>query len=159
MLVLFTDTDTDITPAEAKEFGYHLISMPYSIDGETTYPYEDFETFDAHAFYDQLRAGALPNTSAISTQRYTDYFEPIFKNLFDVEVCFRASSKTRLVRAADIVANHWYHCAVSNQGYIEPKANAFIYVLPGNYASSFDLRKEYEPRPWIPERNAPRAVA
>ena len=61
MLVLFTDTDTDITPAEAKEFGYHLISMPYSIDGETTYPYEDFEVFDAHAFYDKLRAGALPN--------------------------------------------------------------------------------------------------
>ena len=79
MLVLFTDTDTDATPAEAKEFGYHLISMPYSIDGETTYPYEDFETFDPHAFYDKLRAGALPNTSAISTRRYIDYFEPVFK--------------------------------------------------------------------------------
>ena len=79
MLVLFTDTDTDITPAEAKEFGYHLISMPYSIDGVTTYPYEDFDEFDAHAFYDKLRDGALPNTSAISEQRYKDYFEPIFK--------------------------------------------------------------------------------
>ena len=84
MLVLFTDTDTDITPAEAKEFGYHLISMPYSIDGETTYPYEDFETFDAHAFYDKLRAGALPNTSAISTKKYRDYFEPFFKNGDDI---------------------------------------------------------------------------
>ena len=79
MLVLFTDTDTDITPAQAKEFGYHLISMPYSIDGVTTYPYEDFEVFDAHAFYDQLRAGVLPNTSAISTQKYKDYFEPFFQ--------------------------------------------------------------------------------
>ena len=79
MLVLFTDTDTDITPAEAKEFGYHLISMPYSIDGVTTYPYEDFDEFDARAFYDKLRGGALPNTSAISSQRYRDYFEPFFK--------------------------------------------------------------------------------
>ena len=79
MLVLFTDTDTEITPAEAKEFGYHLISMPYSIDGVTTYPYEDFDEFDAHAFYDQLRGGVLPNTSAISTQRYKEYFEPHFK--------------------------------------------------------------------------------
>ena len=76
MLVLFTDTDTDITPEVAREYGYHLISMPYSIDGNTVYPYEDFETFDAHAFYDTLRDGALPNTSAISTQRYIDYFEP-----------------------------------------------------------------------------------
>ena len=79
MLVLFTDTDTDITPVQAKEFGYQLISMPYSIDGVTTYPYEDFDVFDAHAFYDQLRGGVLPNTSAISTQRYKDYFEPHFQ--------------------------------------------------------------------------------
>ena len=79
MLVLFTDTDTDITPAQAREFGYRLISMPYSIDGETVYPYEDFEEFDSHAFYDKLRGGVLPNTSAISAQRYKDYFEPVFK--------------------------------------------------------------------------------
>lgn len=84
MLVLFTDTDTDLTPEAAKEFGYHLISMPYSIDGETVYPYEDFETFDAHAFYDRLRGGVLPNTSAISEQRYIDYFEPFLKNGDDI---------------------------------------------------------------------------
>ena len=35
MLTLFTDTDTDFTPEVAKEYGYHLISMPYSIDGKT----------------------------------------------------------------------------------------------------------------------------
>ena len=84
MLVLFTDTDTDITPAVAKEYGYHLISMPYSIDGETVYPYEDFEVFDAHAFYDRLRGGVLPNTSAISEQRYLDYFEPILARGDDI---------------------------------------------------------------------------
>ena len=77
MLVLFTDTDTDITPAVAAEYGYHLISMPYSIDSETVYPYEDFEVFDAHAFYDRLRGGVLPNTSAIAEERYIDYFEPV----------------------------------------------------------------------------------
>ena len=84
MFQLFTDTDTDITPAEAKEFGYHLISMPYAIDGVTTYPYEDFEVFDAHAFYDQLRGGVLPKTSASSTQKYKDYFEPVFENGDDI---------------------------------------------------------------------------
>ena len=84
MLVLFTDTDTDLTPAKAKEFGYHMISMPYSIDSETTYPYEDFEAFDAHAFYDRLRAGVLPNTSAISEQSYKDYFEPFFAQGDDI---------------------------------------------------------------------------
>ena len=47
MLRLFTDTDCDITPADAAEYGYTLISMPYAIDGKTVYPYEDFDTFDA----------------------------------------------------------------------------------------------------------------
>lgn len=84
MLVIFTDTDTDLTPQKAKEFGYHMISMPYSIDSQTTYPYEDFEEFDAHAFYDKLRAGALPNTSAIPEQSYIDYFEPYFAQGDDI---------------------------------------------------------------------------
>ena len=84
MLVLFTDTDTDITPEQAKKYGYHLISMPYAIDGENVFPYEDFDEFDAHAFYDQLRAGVMPTTSAISKQRYIDYFEPVLKNGDDI---------------------------------------------------------------------------
>lgn len=78
MFILFTDTDTDITPALAKEYGYKIISMPYSIDGVTTYPYVDYEVFDSHAFYEKLRGGALPNTSAISAESYRNYFEPEF---------------------------------------------------------------------------------
>ena len=74
MLKIYTDTDTDITPVIAAEYGYKLISMPYSIDTKTTYPYVDFETFDAHAFYDVLRGGVLPTTSAISKDQYLNYF-------------------------------------------------------------------------------------
>ena len=78
MLVLFTDTDTDITPEVAAKYNYNLISMPYSIDSKTTYPYVDFDVFDAKAFYDGLRKGNLPNTSAIPIERYVEYFEPHF---------------------------------------------------------------------------------
>ena len=78
MLKIYTDTDTDITPALAAEYGYKLISMPYSIDAHTTYPYVDFDSFDAHAFYDRLRNGVLPTTSAISQEQYIRYFEEDF---------------------------------------------------------------------------------
>ena len=74
MLKIYTDTDTDMTPALAAEYGYTLISMPYSIDAKTTYPYVDFDNFDAHAFYDTLRGGVLPTTSAISKEQYINYF-------------------------------------------------------------------------------------
>ena len=74
MLKIYTDSDTDFYPALCAEYGYKLISMPYSIDAKTTYPYVDFETFDAHAFYDTLRGGVLPTTSAISKEQYMNYF-------------------------------------------------------------------------------------
>ena len=79
MLKIYTDTDTDFFPAIAAEYGYKLISMPYSIDAKTTYPYVDFQTFDAHAFYDVLRGGVLPTTSAISKEQYLNYFVEDFE--------------------------------------------------------------------------------
>lgn len=84
MLKLFADTDCDVTPEIADLYGYSLISMPYSIDGVTTYPYVDFEKFDSRGFYDTLRGGVIPNTSAISRERYYEIFEPYYKNGDDI---------------------------------------------------------------------------
>ena len=84
MYTLFTDTDTDITPEIAKRYGYKLISMPYTIEGQEVYPYVDFDKFDYHAFYNRLRKGVIPTTSALSPVNYIDYFEPEFKKGLDV---------------------------------------------------------------------------
>lgn len=78
MLTLFTDTDTDITPEVAAEYGYKLISMPYSVNGKTIFPYVDFKEFDQDGFYNMLRDGVIPTTSALGEQAYIDYFEPEF---------------------------------------------------------------------------------
>lgn len=79
MLVFFTDSDCDITLKEAKELGINLISMPYSIGDYEIKPYEDYEEFDYHSYYDSLRNGILPKTCAISPLTYINYFEPHFK--------------------------------------------------------------------------------
>lgn len=84
MIKLFTDTDTDITKEEAKHYGYSLISMPYIIGNEEIKPYVDFEEFDYHAFYDQLRKGVMPTTCALSPYDYINYFEPVFANGDDI---------------------------------------------------------------------------
>lgn len=84
MIKLFTDTDTDITKEEAKHYGYSLISMPYIIGKEEIKPYVDFEEFDYHAFYDQLRKGIMPTTCALSPYDYINYFEPVFANGDDI---------------------------------------------------------------------------
>lgn len=81
MIRLFTDSDCDMTPAVAAEYGYTIISMPYIIDGKTYYPYreESTEAFDFHSYYDLLRAGKLPGTSALTEVDYMDYFRPEFE--------------------------------------------------------------------------------
>ncbi len=80
MYTLFLDTDMDITPDIAKACGAKLISMPYTLDEKTVYPYVDFKEFDYHAFYERLRQpGPLPTTSALSPVDYVKYFEPEFK--------------------------------------------------------------------------------
>ena len=79
MYTLFTDTDCDITPEIAARYGYKLISMPYTIEGQQVFPYVDFDKFEYHEFYDRLRKGVIPTTSALSPVEYINYFEPEFK--------------------------------------------------------------------------------
>lgn len=78
MVTLFADTDCDMTPAVAAEYGYKLISMPYSYGGKTYYPYVDYDKFECHEFYNLLRNGTLPTTSALNMDEYIAYFEPEF---------------------------------------------------------------------------------
>lgn len=101
MLTLFTDTDTDITPEVAAEYGYKLISMPYCVDGKTVRPYVDFDRFDSHAFYDMLRGGVLPTTSAISEEVYMSYFEPEFAAGNDILYVHFSAAMTMTFDAMD----------------------------------------------------------
>ena len=84
MYTLFTDTDCDITPEIAERYGYKLISMPYTIEGKQVFPYVDFKEFDYKTFYNKLRSGVIPTTSALSPVEYVNYFEPEFKEGRDI---------------------------------------------------------------------------
>ena len=78
MYALFTDTDTDITPEVAAHYGMKLISMPYEIDGKEVFPYVDFDKFEPRPFYDKLRSGVMPKTSALNPEIYKEYFEQCY---------------------------------------------------------------------------------
>lgn len=84
MLVLFADTDCDITPKLAKEWGYELISMPYTIEGKEYFPYFSPDEMSIHDFYEKLRNGAIATTSAVNPDSYRKYFEPHFQNGDDI---------------------------------------------------------------------------
>ena len=102
MLYLFVDTDCDITKKIAEEYDVGLISMPYRIGDQEIYPYQDWEEFDSHAFYDSLRNGTLPTTSGLSPKQYYDYFQPHFAKGEDILYVHFSSAMTGSFEAMKI---------------------------------------------------------
>ena len=78
MVRYFTDTDTEFTRERCARYGYELISMPYTMNNETFYPSKDNDNFDYKNYYNILRRGVIPTTSAVNTAEYLEIFEPVF---------------------------------------------------------------------------------
>ena len=105
MLTFFSDTDCDITPKECTTYGIKLISMPYTVGEQVIYPYVDFDEFDYHKFYDMLRAGTMPTTSAMSEEAYIQHFEPEFaagNDIIYVHFSAATSNTFTIMKAADL---------------------------------------------------------
>ena len=83
MYQLFCDSNCELWHTAAKEYGLKVISMPYVLDGQEYY-YDLGEKTDFAHFYDRMRAGSVPTTSAINEQNYIDYFEPVLKEGKDI---------------------------------------------------------------------------
>ena len=78
MSVLFCDSNCELWHDRIKELGLNVIQMPYTIAGKEYY-YDNGENTDFKAFYDMVRAGEMPITSALNSTNYTEIFEPYFK--------------------------------------------------------------------------------
>ena len=74
--IVMTDSDSDL-PYELKvKYDIPVVEMPYTLDGKEYF--DDLgQTLDAKTFYDKMRAGAMPTTSALNETVYREYFEPI----------------------------------------------------------------------------------
>lgn len=70
---------------------------------------------------------------------YQHYFDPIFPNLKNLDVHFCNSKTNTLVRAADIIANHSYHKAKEDDGYLKNLRNTFVLYMPTNQTGSKGL--------------------
>ena len=77
MSKLFFDTDCELWYTMLPEMDCELFKMPYTINGKE-YFYDMGEHTDFDAFYKAVRAGAMPITSALNAQIYTEILEPYF---------------------------------------------------------------------------------
>ena len=91
MLRVFVDSDSEFTNKKAAEYGLELISMPYTIGEDTIFPFAESDDFDYKGFYNMLRSGTIPTTSALNETEYLKKFEPAFANGDDI-LCIHFSS-------------------------------------------------------------------
>jgi DegV family protein with EDD domain len=78
MSAIFIDTDCELWYTQVDELGVNVIGMPYTIDDEESF-YDFGRNTDFKAFYDKMRAGSMPITSALNPQQYIEIFQPYFE--------------------------------------------------------------------------------
>lgn len=78
MSVIFCDSNGELWYNQVDELGINVISMPYTIAGKEYY-YDNGRKTDFKEFYDLVRGGEMPITSALNQTNYYEIFEPFFK--------------------------------------------------------------------------------
>ncbi len=99
--VFMTDSDSDL-PYDLKEkYDIPVVYMPYAVNGKE-YLDDLGKTLDHKTYYDAMRNGATPVTSALNKEIYLEYFEPILKekDLLFVAFSSQLSMTLREVYAA-----------------------------------------------------------
>ena len=83
MYQLFCDSNCELWHTTVKELGLNVIKMPYMLGDEERF-YDMGEAHDFKGFFDKMREGATPKTSALNEYAYTEYFEPILARGEDI---------------------------------------------------------------------------
>ena len=77
--VFMTDSDSDLPYALKARYDIPVVYMPYTLEGKEYF--DDLgQSLDHKAFFDKMRAGAQPSTSALNEMVYLDYFEPVLES-------------------------------------------------------------------------------
>lgn len=83
MSKFFTDTDCELWYEDVDKYNINLLKMPYHIGDQDGY-YDMGRTTKYLDFIKEMRAGAMPTTSALNPSEYIDYFEPVLKSGEDI---------------------------------------------------------------------------
>lgn len=87
--VIFSDSTSDLPVGLAAELELEIIPYNFRMDGKDYLNYLDNREFDPHEFYECLKSGKTSSTSLVTSYRFTEAFEPFFKEGKDIlHLCF-----------------------------------------------------------------------
>lgn len=99
--VLMTDSDSDLPYHLKQQYDIPVVYMPYALNGKEYF--DDLgQMLDHKSYYDMMRNGAVPVTSALNEESYLEYFEPILKekDLLFIAFSSKLSSTIQAVYSA-----------------------------------------------------------
>ena len=99
--VFMTDSDSDLPFHLKQEYDIPVVYMPYALNGKEYF--DDLgQMLDHKSYYDMMRNGAVPVTSALNEASYMEYFEPVLreKDLLFVAFSSKLSCTLQAVYAA-----------------------------------------------------------
>ena len=100
--VFMTDSDSDLPYHLKAEYDIPVVYMPYALNGKEYF--DDLgQTLDHKSYFDAMRSGANPVTSALNEESYLEYFEPVLqsgKDLLFVAFSSKLSCTLQAAQAA-----------------------------------------------------------
>ncbi|MBR5968943.1 MAG: DegV family protein [Lachnospiraceae bacterium] len=84
--------------------GITLLPCTYTVDGEQRVYHGDVDSFDGHAFYEELRNGRDIRTSLLNTRLFLDHFTPVLEKGRDVIYVAMSSGISGTYNAAVLAA-------------------------------------------------------
>lgn len=101
---VFTDGCSNLPGRYLKALDIRVMPCHYTLDGEPGVFDGDIDAFDAHGYYDRLRAGSVLKTSLINTHAFLTHFRPELEKGLDVVYVGMSSGISGTFQAAKLAA-------------------------------------------------------
>ncbi len=103
--VILTDSSCDLTADMVRELGIQVLPLSFHIGDESYHNYSDNRDMSPEEFYAQVRAGAMPTTSAVNPDQYTAALEPILSAGKDALILSFSSGLSATYQSSKIAAD------------------------------------------------------
>ena len=102
--VIVTDSSADLSQAMAEELEIRVLPLSFHLGEETYQDYPDNRDMAPKDFYDRIRAGAMPTTSAVNPEQYEELLSPLLEEGQNVLILAFSSGLSTTCQSARIAA-------------------------------------------------------
>lgn len=101
---IFVDGSANLPGEVLKSLEIQILPCSYTVNGAPSTYNGNLDSFDAHTYYENLRRGAVVQTSLLNTQLFLDHFRPVLEGGRDVLFFSMSSGISGTFQAARIAA-------------------------------------------------------